>query len=470
MAQGGGGPSSSGGSGTRTPEAATFVVSPIMGVGNYQTIQAAIDNLPAQGGYILVREGTYGPSTLSNKPIIIKGCGRGSTVIDLGAADVSAFATGLFANKYVIRDLSVVGNPANIQQLLGLGGASEVLIENVDVTDVLEDVVTTSTPEVTFRDCKLNMPAAADVSWWIGAGGPGGTLTWDNVESDVPTPSNVLITGQPDFTVLDSYSGGSPTVSSCDVGRLLVQGFEYDHIVFTTNQPNSRVSDVVGTDVRFVMMAKGLSLVGSDFVAVAEAAPMISQSGMTGALNLRVGDVTFDGGGVQQFVDLETVDVSPLTDISVANTFFSNGVTSFMRLIRVTMSMTDCQSDFSVPYLSGDTITLVGSPTYAFTASGALTATGLLTVPGRNQPVTKVTGQVGTASAGSDITIDLLLIKRSDGSTLSTLGTLTIVAAALEGTLFLTTPTDITDDKALKASITDPGSGTPGQDLVMLVF
>lgn len=469
MAQGGGPGGGAGGGGSKTPEAATLVVSYLPGVGDYLTIQDAIDNLPVQGGYILVREGTYDPAILSNKPIIIRGCGRGSTVIDLGAADVTAFATGFFANKYVIRDLSVIGNPANIQQFLGLGGASEVLVENVEVTDVLQIVMTTSTPEVVFRDCTLTMPAAANATWWTNFFGPGGALTWDDVESDVPTPSGVLITGRPDFTALDSYSGGPPTISTCDVGKLVLQGFEYDHIAFTLNQPNSRVSDVVGTDVRFIMSAKGLSIVGSDFSSVVEASPMIAQSGMTGAINLRVGDCTFDGGALQQFMDLNAVADAALSAISVANTIFSNGATSFMALDNVTMSMTDCQSDFSVPFLSGSTITLIGSPTYAFTSSGALTATGLLTVPGRNQPVTKVTGQVGSASAGSNITIDLLLIKRSDGSTLATLGTLTIVAAAFEGTLFLTTPTDVTDDKALKAMITDPGSGTPGQDLVMLV-
>jgi hypothetical protein len=52
----------SGYSGTRasaTPEAATFVVSPTPGVGDFTTIQAAVTNLPVEGGLIFVREGTY---------------------------------------------------------------------------------------------------------------------------------------------------------------------------------------------------------------------------------------------------------------------------------------------------------------------------------------------------------------------------------------------------------------------------
>lgn len=471
MAQGGGPGGGGGGGGSRTPEAATFVVSPIAGVGDYLTIQAAVDNLPAEGGYILIREGTYNEFvTLSNKPIILKGCGRDSTIIDLGAADGAAFFTGFFANKYVIRDLSVVGNPANVQEFVSLGGASDVLVENVETTDILRVVSTTSSPEVTFNDCVLNMPAAANACWWTNAFGPGGKLIWNNVESTVPTNSTSLITGQPDCSVTGSYSGGPPSISSCDVGKLLLQGFEYDHIAFTINQPNSRVADVVGTDVRFIMSAVGLSIVGSDFIAVGQAGPLISISGILGAIKLRTSNVTFDGGGVQEFMSLVAAGSAAITDVFVSDCSFSNGATAFMSLTTVTMSLTDNQFDGSVPSMVGTSITLIGSPTYAFTSSGALASGDLLTVAGRGQPITKITGDVQSVSAGSAVTIDLLLIKRSDGSTLANLATLTIAIGAFTGTVFLATPTDVSDIHALKATITSPGSGTPAQNLVMLAF
>lgn len=469
MAQGGG---PGGGAGTDpdagSPEAATFVVSPIPGVGDYLTIQAAVDNLPAEGGYILVRESTYNENViLSNKPIQIRGCGRGATTIDLGAVDGAAF-TAASANKYVIRDLSVIGNPANIQQFLDLGAAADVLVENVETTDILRIVETTSAADVTFNDCSLNMPAAANATWWVNFFGTAGKLTWVDVESVVPTPSTSLISGQPDFTVVDSYSGGPPTISSCDVGRLLLQGFEYDHIAFTTHQPNSRVANVVGSDVQFIMAAPGLSIIGSDFVSTVETSPLIELSGLSGAIRLRVSNVTFDGGGIQQFMSIAAGDASAITFVFVSSCSLANGVTAFMDLTTVTMSLTDNQFDGSVPSMVGTNITLIGSPTYGFTATGALAAGDLLTIAGKGQPVTKITGDVETASAGSNLTVDLLLVTRSTGATVTNLGTLTIVAGALTGTVFLTTPADVLDTQALKATVTDPGSGTPAQNLVML--
>lgn len=119
----GGGPS------TPTPKAATFVVSPVLGVGDYTTIQAALDNLPVEGGYILVREGTYSPvltNSLPDKPVVIKGCGD-STIIDLGANAIPAFTVpnGLAAaRQYVFEDFQVTGTSIANQKIWSIEDAN----------------------------------------------------------------------------------------------------------------------------------------------------------------------------------------------------------------------------------------------------------------------------------------------------------------------------------------------------------
>ncbi len=102
-------PSLSGGS--RTPEAATFVVSPTAGVGDYMTIAQALAALPAEGGYLLLREGTYSLSAscvLPDKDVVIRGCGRG-TFIDLGSNAIAAFQVG-FSRTYKFEDLLISGD------------------------------------------------------------------------------------------------------------------------------------------------------------------------------------------------------------------------------------------------------------------------------------------------------------------------------------------------------------------------
>jgi hypothetical protein len=83
--------------------AATRVVSLIAGDGTDLTVAAAILALPAEGGRIYVKQGTY-PLTLTNtlpdKPVDIIGSGDG-TIFDLGANAISAFTipNGLTAQR-----------------------------------------------------------------------------------------------------------------------------------------------------------------------------------------------------------------------------------------------------------------------------------------------------------------------------------------------------------------------------------
>ncbi len=101
-----------------TPKAATLVVSPTPGVGDFTTIQAALDNLPSEGGYILAREGTY-PENLTfplDKPVVLRGCGDATVIAPVGAGEVFAFPNGLVALTFVvIEDLKVSGDSSVAQ-------------------------------------------------------------------------------------------------------------------------------------------------------------------------------------------------------------------------------------------------------------------------------------------------------------------------------------------------------------------
>lgn len=94
--------------------AATRVVSLIAGDGTDLTIAAAIAALPAEGGLILVKQGTYpiaATLTMPDKNVVIRGTGDG-TVVSPGANAISAFTVppGLTAERtYTFEDFKILG-------------------------------------------------------------------------------------------------------------------------------------------------------------------------------------------------------------------------------------------------------------------------------------------------------------------------------------------------------------------------
>lgn len=125
--------------------AATFVVHPTPGIGDATTIQDALDMLPAAGGSIFVREGTYSISTTITPPITkavtIFGCGN-STIIDLGANAIAAFtiATGYTTNTPIVfSNFKVTGTEVATQTVLNYAEANslaEIYIDHMTTTGV----------------------------------------------------------------------------------------------------------------------------------------------------------------------------------------------------------------------------------------------------------------------------------------------------------------------------------------------
>ncbi len=91
--------------------AATRVVDPSGLNGTDTTIAAALAALPAAGGVIFVREGTFAETlTMPDKPVKILGAGRGLTIIDL-ASVASAVAFGMaFDRPYTFCDFTITGD------------------------------------------------------------------------------------------------------------------------------------------------------------------------------------------------------------------------------------------------------------------------------------------------------------------------------------------------------------------------
>src|SRR5258705_1348785 len=90
--------------------AATRFVSLIPGYGTDLTIAAAIAALPAEGGYIYIKQGIYNIAASlipTNKPIIFLGSGDG-TILNLGANVISAF-TIAFDQRYSFGRFRILG-------------------------------------------------------------------------------------------------------------------------------------------------------------------------------------------------------------------------------------------------------------------------------------------------------------------------------------------------------------------------
>src|SRR6185369_17208968 len=139
--------------------AATRVVSLTPGDGTDLTIAAAIAALPAEGGLIFVKQGTYplaATLALTDKPIEIVGAGNG-TILDLGALGIPAF-TASFAQKYVIRDLQVTGSVADVdRRVIEITAAAKVYLRLVSGSNLRRaiSIPGAAAGEVHVGDCEF---------------------------------------------------------------------------------------------------------------------------------------------------------------------------------------------------------------------------------------------------------------------------------------------------------------------------
>lgn len=313
--------------------AATRVVDP-SGNGTDTTIAAAIAALPATGGTIFLKQGVYTiTATLvlpGSKNVLIKGAGKGATVLNLTTAALPLFQIGAAATgKYAIRDLTATGDGSTAQKFIDLASAVDVVVENVNA-DSFRDIVDDSAgAEVVFRNCSFTMAISGLCSFWRGTG-PAGTLVWIYTEATLGTSTTAALVGSPEWDVTDSYIGG-PSSSVFAAGKIIWQTFRLDSAEVTVSAGNSRIDECDFINVGIIFTGDGNVVGDSDFLGGSSAQFLSLRFG--GAGNVVTGN-SFNGGTTTAIDIL----VAATETVIVGNRFFpyfscvkqasSNGVVS----------------------------------------------------------------------------------------------------------------------------------------------
>lgn len=309
------------------------------GAGTDTTLAAALAALPATGGTIYIKAGTYAIAatmTLPLKNVTIIGAGASgipfatpaATVFDLGANAIFLFDTaagggGTVFASYVFKGFKVIGTSVVGQGFLNMPVGvlgSHSLCESLHVLDVASIVQTAGQDStVVFRDCVLS-PTTATASFWRGSSS-GGDLTWENVQGDVPlagTPS--AITGGPEWNVSYSYVGGGGTPSSYVVQNInwvvFFLGRNTEKSDVTINGAISTIASCQFIGVTLHVNTQLFFCTNSWFSQSAGVAPtpQIEINGSIGTANANIHGCTFDANGAStrgiDCVDVQKVAIS----------------------------------------------------------------------------------------------------------------------------------------------------------------
>lgn len=333
---------------------------------------AAVNAFPNKSGTIYVKSGTYAISAtmvlpLGNVTIIGAGGNTGgplvdpsATVFDLGANAIPLFQTpagggGTVFASYKFQQFKVVGTSVVGQAFLqappaALGSTS--ICEDLHIDSVQMIVQTNGQDvEVTFRDCTLN-PTTASASFWNGAG-PGGELTWDHVQSQLPVAgSAIAIAGGPSWDVINSYLGGPAGFSTITVQDInwvaFFLGKNGDKLQVTVN---AAISTIVSCQFIGVTLNIDTTLFffSNSWMsgAATGALNQLNLSGVGAIGNMNVSGVNFDASGAAAAVGIVMGTVS---NIDIHGCQFEGHTTAGIQAsIATTLSVTGCRFVESVP-------------------------------------------------------------------------------------------------------------------------
>ena len=268
-----------------TPEAATLVVHPTAGEGDFQTIEAALAELGVLGGgYILVREGTYTPPAggyiMPNVPAVVRGCGA-KTLIDLGAVGDPIFVIGN-AQIYTFEDFAVTGSAADVdRRLLSISASANVRVNRVTGSNLRQvaEVTGGASPTLIFKTSSFLLLNNAG-SWFVN----GTATTTVHAEAVSVTGAGSMggITGNPTVSLYDttlSAVNGITVNSNSVIDGCVLIGVAGETVTLGTR------TKVTGT--RFsslIVVASGLKIVfqGCDFVGSAGQARVLDLTGTSG--------------------------------------------------------------------------------------------------------------------------------------------------------------------------------------------
>lgn len=361
-----------GGGGGTDKYAADRIVDPSGLTGTDTTLASALAALPANGGTIYVKAGTYNISTTMTLPLKnVKIIGAGgnvtgpginldATIFDLGSNAIALFTTplgggGTVFASYYFSDFKVIGNSSAAQQFLRapvLALGSAVIGERLHIEGV-QDIVKTAGQDldVTFRDSTLN-PKTATASFWNGTGSQG-ELTWDHVQADLPVSgSSNAISGSPNWHVAYSYLGGGGSASV-----FAVQEVEWTD--FFLGKDNDLIDIVIGGSVSLItsctfqgcslhIMAQSLKLSNSWFsLGATPTTAQLRILGVGGVAKANITGCEFSGSGGSSN---RGIDIVSVTDVTIAGCAFFGHTSEGIRATGTsTLSVIGCRFTETVP-------------------------------------------------------------------------------------------------------------------------
>jgi len=341
------------------------------GAGTDTTLAAALAALPASGGTIYLKAGTYSISatmTLPLKDVTIIGAGANlttggtpnGTIFDLGANAIFLFDTaagggGTVFASYKFRDFQVLGTQVAGQGFLNMPVAalgSSVVCEKLNIDDVVDIVKTNGQDsDVTFRDCILR-PQTASASFWHGAG-PGGELFWDHVDGHLPVSGSAnAITGGPSWNVAYSYVGGGGGPSTFNVKDInwvaFFLGKDADKATVTVTSAISTIVSCQFIGVSLIIDTTLLFVSNSWFSGSSTGTnQQIKVNGGGGAGDVAISGVNFDASGAAADMG---VDLTGVTNIDISGCQFEGHSTAGINASGTsTLSVTGCRFSETVP-------------------------------------------------------------------------------------------------------------------------
>lgn len=329
--------------------AATRIVSLIPGEGTDLTIAAALAGLPADGGLIFVKQGTYpiaAPLVIPNKNVRIVGAAGGGTFGTTGATELVPAAgialfdcTALVGKNLFLSDFAVTGDNLTDQKFLDAISAHAV-IERVSITSVRGIILASGTPEVSFLECKIQStgtPAAA-FYFWKSTTGSDGELTWDQVECTIVDAAATIVSGLaggrgPTWKVVNSYfggGGGGGSTNFYSLSRIEWVDFDLDNAEITVGSANCTMTGVEMIDSSIKFLGVWNRIVNCVF----------SQGGTGGALFGAQVDFAFPIAGINidsvvsncvfygNFVSLIGIQVLNVLEVDISGCLFSHHLTT----------------------------------------------------------------------------------------------------------------------------------------------
>lgn len=346
--------------------AATRIVDATAGTDT--TLAAAIAALPAQGGLIFLKQGSYTISStqaLVDKDIMIIGAGVGATVINFTGA--GTFFSSAFTRHYFFKNLTINGNSGAGQKLfVSTGTDQDVYFEDVEVDSfnhIIDDTGGT-TNTFTFTEVEMNLPAVDNhASFYIGVST--GTVIWNYTSVTLAQISRVglgggAFLGSPKWVADHSYIGGPPPafISDFVIGQAILDGVRADSIKFTISGNQSQIYALESKDCIIVFSGNDLFVDHSFFTRFngfgGSGSAFITASGGD---EIHVIASTFDGGGQDGNSGLVLTGV---THLEIAGNRFRNLPTNGITL-----------NAAAVGAVTGNTFTGIGTHTVQSTNAGS---------------------------------------------------------------------------------------------------